>query len=744
MRTSYGFGYGRMSKIIMALFSGAALVWLLLNLQQVEAAAPTSGPDDPDAPGSISGVVTDAAGNPLPGMDVLLFRAPFDGMSPGVPVPTPTPAISLKNNVQAQQFSAPLDTNPRIIKTDASGAYQFNTLGAAIYRIGFRDPTNYYAVQFFDGAPSLNSASDIPVAGDAITGINAKLSVGGIIRGMITSTQSTPVLNASIQEVGLGINTSYYYGYSFGVSALRNIDGQWNVVASTTAFAPTGTYELSALPAGVYRICTPDYFNYGQPIFQDGIEECYDNVASSIDAATDIAVDAGQTISNIDILLGDGADLSRVGGLVTGIDNQPLKDIQVSVSQWINGGWNSYVYTYTDSSGHYLTDYVRPGIYTAQFTDYFGSYFYAIYGGATTWEAAKTFTVGVSADRLDIDAQLVLGGRITGTVTILGEIAPDNGYVMLSPVDPGNAPVFYADHSWIDPVTGIYDLTGIPPGTYKVSAATFPDQGFGNLGGFSGTYGGSNPEDAIPLTVQTGDVYTDINIVLGEGAFESAIEGTVSVDGIPKPGVQVSLYYPEYYANPYVVPKAQYYTFTNQDGEYRIDGLLSNRYYLGFSDPDGVYASTFYDKSATLYNATPVDIFGAETVTGFNISLMAGGSIGGHIFSTFDGLSIGDATVVLYTGAQYYGWRPVQIVHPNSAGDYVITGLMAGIYRVCISESTDISGGRCFGAPISPYGQAPLESALDIVLPAAGEVKGINLTIGPIASRRTFLPIVTN
>lgn len=729
---------------MLAFSCSITLAWLMINLQQVKAVATFNGPDDADAPGSIAGLVTDADGNPLVGIEVMLFRPPFDGIVPVVPVPTPTAAASLDSDMQMRQASTPLDTNPRIIKTNASGAYQFNALGAAIYRVGFRDPTNYYAVQFHEGAVTLYGASDIPVAGEQISGINAKLSVGGIIRGMITSTLSVPLFNSASQQANSEIDSSYY-GESYGVNALRKINNKWSIIASTTAFAPTGTYELSALPAGVYRVCAPVYNSYyWLSLEPNSIAECYDNIASSIEAATDVTVGAGQTISNVNIVLDDGADLSRVGGLVTGMNNQPLENIQVCVHRWVNGGWGMPFCTYTDSSGRYLTDFIKPGVYTAQFTDYFGSYFEAFYGNAAQWDEAQSFTVGIDADRLDVDAHLALGGRITGTVTILGEVAPDSGYVMLNAVDSNNTPVNYFDNGWIDTVTGAYDLRRISPGTYKVSASTFPDQGFGNFGGFSGTYGGPNPEDAIPLTIEAGDVYTNINIVLGEGAYESAIEGAVTVDGVPKSGVKVSLYYPEYYANPYATPQAQYYTFTNEDGLYRINGLLGNRYYLGFSDPDGRYATTFFENSATIYNATPVDIFGTTAVTDINASLVAGASIGGYIASTFEGLPVMDATVILYAGAQYYGWRPLQTVHPNSSGDYLFNGLMAGLYRVCVSESNNLSAERCFGSPVATYGQAPLEGALDIKLPAAGEIKSINIVIGPISSKKIFLPVMNN
>ncbi len=80
----------------------------------------------------------------------------------------------------------------------------------------------------------------------------------------------------------------------------------------------------------VYRLCT----NFYRAPYYDPLQECYDNVASGIENAQDITISAGQIISDVNFVLGDGADLATIGGRVTSATGVPLAGVTLRVIRW--------------------------------------------------------------------------------------------------------------------------------------------------------------------------------------------------------------------------------------------------------------------------------------------------------------------------------------------------------------------------------------------------------------------------
>ena len=78
--------------------------------------------------------------------------------------------------------------------------------------------------------------------------------------------------------------------------------------------------------------------------------------------------------------------------------------------------------------------------------------------------------------RTGIDAQLALGGRITGTVSILGQLIPPYASVQAISSSDRYAPAIAA--SSVQTPTGEYLLGGLPPGSYKVRANTYFDSSY--------------------------------------------------------------------------------------------------------------------------------------------------------------------------------------------------------------------------------------------------------------------------
>ena len=196
--------------------AGLSILFLLFLAVPLPAIA-QSAPDAPDAPGSIVGTVTAEGGAMLAGMDVRIYQLmPNGGWSP-----------------------------VRTYVTDAQGAYKALALVAGMYRVGVSDPAQRYGPTFYAGALTVGGATTIAVAGTDVTGIDVVLSPAGAVTG-VYSDMRLP---------------EFSYAY---VSALVREAGAWQSATQRLLLA-TGTYSLTGLAPGVYRICAFDYWQLPLP-----------------------------------------------------------------------------------------------------------------------------------------------------------------------------------------------------------------------------------------------------------------------------------------------------------------------------------------------------------------------------------------------------------------------------------------------------------------------------------------------
>ena len=648
-----------------------------------------ASPAAPDAPGSISGRVTDDTGAPLAEIEVQLFR-----LTDGQFLPT------------------------RAVLTDAQGEYRATLLLAGAYRLRFSDPSGHHALEFYPDAPALEEAQTIAVVGNNVSGVNAALVQAGAIQGVIAQTGGDPLPPVE-------------------VVALTRTGAGWRRVLATWIYA-SGVYTLTTLAPGSYAVCafSDPYGHGGSASIEPKV--CYDDVVSALGNAQPVTVTAGVTTTGIDLTMGVAGDGATIGGAVRAQNGDALSGIDISLyrqDQWLNTIWVAM--TTTNPSGRYEIRGLGTGQYFAQFHDPTGPYLPEFYAGALQLMTATPITVERQMARLDIDAELVLGGVITGQLRILGQDVPDKISLRLEPVvsiDP------YAPFSAIsyDRRTGVYRLGAVPAGSYRLSVSGFI---FGVDGYFWGQYasGAGDPETASVITVTPGAMLENIDIDLAGGFAEGVIAGRVTANGSAQSGIKASLYY-AYTAganNGLIVE-----LFTDAGGRYSFGGVPDGNYHLLLSDPAGLYATSYYSGANTAQDATAISITDGQQRTDVDADLKPGGAIAGHVVQPSGEPVVGyqvKLVRVLPTEPATIVLMP-QFAVTGDDSDFRIPGLPAGRYRIC--TASDWSGltakGGCYGA-------APGETVLfaaDVTVQTGVTTSNIVIFVGDGYPRSTFMPMV--
>jgi hypothetical protein len=168
--------------------------------------------------GAVSGTVTDAASSPLPGICVTLYLP--DGNFGG-------------------------DGGC----TDDSGKYTSSEVAPGTYKVGFYDPNNGYASEYYNDKPDLASADTIQItAGATTSGIDAALAqqTGGDLSGTVLDTNSNEQFGAYVQACNptvLHTGGGCRFTTDQGGFYFSNLPAATYVV---TAFAPNGSDLLPA------------------------------------------------------------------------------------------------------------------------------------------------------------------------------------------------------------------------------------------------------------------------------------------------------------------------------------------------------------------------------------------------------------------------------------------------------------------------------------------------------------------
>ena len=443
--------------------------------------------------------------------------------------------------------------------TDSSGAYRIDGVPVGVYLVFFDGYEFGLVGEYYDDAAYYDDADPVTItAGGTRSGIDATLGRSGSIGGTVTGPGGAPA-------AGVLVSGSDSRG------------------ATETAYTEDdGTYVLSGLRPGTYTV----YFDGSGAGL---ISEYYDDVAHQL-SAVPVTVVAGARTGGIDASLAAGGSIS---GTVTG----PLGPVVgVFVRAW--QGQRSYEAT-TDADGDYAIRGLPAGDYTVEFDAADLGLVREYYDDVLDADDATPVAVTPGVDRGGIDAVLVRGGVITGTVTGPGGTPVHGAWVTALGELHGATPMGTTD------ADGHYDLIGLPADSYRVHFSG------AEVGLVSEYYDDVlDPTTAALVVVDQGQVVAGIDARLAVGA---SISGRVTGPSGAAADVWVSA--------SSIDGIGTGWASTGVDGRYTITGLAPGSYRVHFWPDDPTLRQEYYDDAISARAATLVPVVGTAAVTGIDAVL---------------------------------------------------------------------------------------------------------------------------
>jgi hypothetical protein len=521
---------------------------------------------------------------------------------------------------------------PHYAYTDSSGNYQIAGLGSGNFKLEF---SKYdYIEQWYSGKADQSGATSVTlVAPGSVTGIDASLVKGGSITGTVTAKET----GAAVQ----GVSVVAY-----------NAAGS---VVSSGSTDSTGAYRIPGLAAGDYKLnFDGNYTGY--------LDQWYDNKAD-LSAATPITVTNAGTTSGIDAALTKGGAIT--GTVTDSVSGAPISGVSVTAYDatsgfWINSGSTNStgVYTIVGLAGSHKLRFSGAG-YVEQW-----------YKGKPDQSSATTVAVTAPNTASGINMVMVKGGTITGIVT---DSATGTGiqYVYVDAYDAVTGS--WAESGYTNS-SGVYSITGLASGGYKLRFSSNSADGY--VEQWYAAKARIDTADIVKVTAP--DSVTGINVVMEKGAV---ISGTVT-DGNSGAALQ-GVYVEAFDA---VTGAHASSGSTDSSGAYSIGKLVTGNYTLMFNYNG--YLAQWFDAKDTQGAATAIAVTAPNATAVATVSLTKGGSISGTISDRVTGAGI--AKVRLYAIDLSNGyWSTSGSVVTDSNGNYTITGLASGSYRLNIEPSSE-------------------------------------------------------
>lgn len=501
----------------------------------------------------------------------------------------------------------------------ADGSYQIPALAPGDYKIQFfPQSSSGYLPQWYKNQPDQASAATVTVvAGLTSGGISVILQKGGSVSGTVTdSATGAPI--AGVMVVAFDASGSFFQ------SASTDATGAYTLVGMN------GSYKLNFWGG--------DYLQgwYG---------------GDSRQTATSLTVAAQTATTGINKALTKGGSIT--GTITDSATGTVIPYAGVAAFDATSGevaGYGS-----SDANGSYSITGLATGSYKVRFSG--AGYLEQWSGGTGDQASAVAVAVTVLRSTSGVNAALVKGGSITGTVTDKRNGAPLAGVWIT---------LYSQDRQWAwsagTDSKGVYQVTGLPAGGYKIQAS-------GGNGFAAQWYGGADQSSAATVTVAPPATVSGIDFSLQLGGSITGVV-TDAATGAAIAGAQITAYDQ---ASGQLIASAS----TDGSGIYYLTGLATGGYQLMFF-ANG-YLTQWSGGSLSQASATAVPVSAPKATSAVNASLSAGGSISGTVTDRVSGVAIAGA--FLYAIDSSSGdW--VGSATTGSDGSYAITMLPTGHYRL--------------------------------------------------------------
>ncbi|TVR94739.1 MAG: hypothetical protein EA418_09460 [Wenzhouxiangellaceae bacterium] len=527
------------------------------------------------------------------------------------------------------------------------------------------------------------SASALNVAGVDIENIDFNLRQGGRITGTVTDEgDQTPLGNVRLEVFDSG-------GRLVGQSVSNAI----------------GEFEVEALPTGNYTLRTRNAQGYQDQLHAGGSCTPFCNPLSG----TPISVVEGSVTGGIDFSLVRSVAISgtvSVAGVATG-----------NISVEVYGAIGNYLgETLSAADGSFEFTDLAPGEFYLRTRNTFG-HADVLYDGrpcvgtACQVRRGEAVILSPGASVSGINLNLSPGATISGEVHDRLNPAAKLSGVTVQLLDDRGAIALEQTTS----ATGQFAFTGLAGGNYHLVSRNTPAYVDQTLGG-TPCPTACNGLNGNVVTVLAGATSANNNLDLAPGA---SISGNVTASGSPTVGAQAQVY------NSAGVPVAQ--RPTNASGNYEVNDLPDGDFFVRVRNVPG-HVSQLWDGIACsgycdILSGDAVTIAGSTSVGSVNFALAAGGSIAGVVSSGSSNLP--GVQVIAWDNAGFIAGSAVT----NGAGQYTITGLVNGNYRL---RTSNVGGfvDQVFGGPGCSPSPCLLGSGSTVTVSGA-TVGGIDFDLAP-------------
>lgn len=497
----------------------------------------------------------------------------------------------------------------------------------------------------------------------------------------------------------------------------------------STDVAEDGTYDL-VVPPGQIIV---EFAAYWPSPY---LSEFYNNTRDYT-ASTKVTLGSGATVSGINASLARGATIS--GTVTDQSTGEPLEGIRVAA----NFDEDNSVEAFTRTDGTYDIVGLSTGSYTVSFDDigYTDPSAKKVYVSewydSTTLAGATVVSVTAPAARTGVNASMVRGASISGTVTEAG-----SGDIIYREDLDGNWTSIYVQVTdtagneiatqWGTESDGTYFIGGLTAGTYKVK---FFDWGSATMDLYEGAFyttqwynNKASVGTANTITLSSSTQQTGINAAMAPRTSFGTISGSAydAIDtGRKIPGALVQLYYWDgaYWNKSWDVPA----TRTDANGNYYFDWVPAGTYRVlvaGWDDSEYIwndlygYDYLFFGGTQDLLSATNVVVSGGGSVTSRNVYLPRTDGcviLGGSLVNASTGGSVGSGVPVsIYSYDAIAGSMQVATALTDAAGAWRWP-VYVGEYKLAFNEMWSYPFPPSGDYVASWYNNAASEGAATIV-----------------------------